>query len=162
VVCSEEKSSVSELYIRKSIDVEAPATTLWRVLTESAFIEKYMFGCYADTDWKPGSQLLWKGATDHKLYVKGHVVAVESPHRLVYTVIDPNSPIPDIPENYLTMSYDLKDRGPRGCVLEIAQGDFSTVANGAERYRDSLNGGDSILISIKGLAEAEAAQSQPA
>jgi hypothetical protein len=36
------------------------------------------------------------------------------------------------------------------------------VANGAERYRDSLNGGDSILISIKGLAEAEAPQSQPA
>jgi uncharacterized protein YndB with AHSA1/START domain len=63
---------VSELYIRKSIDVEAPAATLWRVLTESAFIEKYMFGCYADTDWKPGSQLLWKGATDNKLYVKGH------------------------------------------------------------------------------------------
>jgi uncharacterized protein YndB with AHSA1/START domain len=121
-----------------------------------------MFGCYADTDWKPGSPLLWKGAADHRLYVKGHVVAVESPYRLVYTVIDPNSPIPDIPENYLTMSYDLKDRGPQSCVLEITQGDFSIVANGAERYRDSLNGGDSILISIKGLAEAAAAQSQPA
>jgi hypothetical protein len=80
----------------------------------------------------------------------------------VYTVIDPNSPIPDIPENYLTMSYELKDRGPRSCVLEITQGDFNTVANGAERYRDSLNGGDSILINIKGLAETEAAQTQPA
>jgi hypothetical protein len=80
----------------------------------------------------------------------------------VYTVIDPNSPVPDVLENYLTMSYELKARGPHSCALEITQGDFSTVANGAERYRDSLNGGDSILLSIKGLAEAEAEQSQPA
>jgi len=48
-----------------------------------------MFGCYAETDWKPGSPLLWKGAADGKLYVKGRVVSIEPPHRLVYTVIDP-------------------------------------------------------------------------
>ena len=147
---------MSELFIRKSIQVQAPAATLWRVLTESAFIEKYMFGCYAETDWQAGSPLLWKGAADHKLYVKGHVVAIEPARRLVYTVIDPNSPIPDIPENYLTMTYELKAQGPQACTLEIAQGDFATVANGTQRYEDSLNGGDSILTGIQQLAEEAA------
>ncbi|HEY2002955.1 MAG TPA: SRPBCC domain-containing protein [Acidobacteriaceae bacterium] len=149
---------MSELSIRKSVEVGAPAATLWRVLTESAFIEQYMFGCYAETDWKPGSPLLWKGAADHKLYVKGDIVAIEPPHRLVYTVIDPNSPIPDIPENYLRMTYELKESGPNACVLEIVQGNFATVANGPARYQDSMGGGDSILTSIRQLAEAEFAK----
>jgi uncharacterized protein YndB with AHSA1/START domain len=147
---------MSELYIRHSMDVDAPAATLWRVLTERAFIEKYMFGCYAETDWRPGSPLLWKGAADHKLYVKGHIREIDPPRRLVYTVIDPNAPIADVPENYLVMTYEVKDRGPRRCTLDIAQGNFATVANGTERYQDSLNGGDGILTAIKQLAEAEA------
>ena len=145
---------MSELYIRNSVEVDAPAATLWRVLTESAFIEQYMFGCCAETDWRPGSPLLWKGAADRKLYVKGNIVIIEPPHRLVYTVIDPNSSIPDVPENYLTMTYELKERDARACTLEIAQGDFSTVANGPQRYRDSAGGGDAMLQTIRRLAEA--------
>ena len=66
---------MTELFIRKSIETSASAEALWKVLTENEFIEQYMFGCMADTDWKPGSPLLWKGAADGKLYVKGHIVA---------------------------------------------------------------------------------------
>ena len=144
---------MTELSIRKSIDVAAPVETLWKILTDSAFIPQYMFGCVAETDWKPGSPLLWKGAADGKLYVKGHVVAIDAPHHLEYTVIDPNSTIEDIPENYLTMTYELKGRGEGGSTLEISQGDFSTVANGQKRYEDSAGGGDFILVAIKKLAE---------
>jgi uncharacterized protein YndB with AHSA1/START domain len=129
--------------------------TLWKILTDNEFIKQYMFGCYADTDWKPGSPLLWKGAADGKLYVKGSIVSIEPPHRLVYTVIDPNSAIADIPSNYLTLTYDLKERKGDGSVLHITQGDFAKVENGQNRYKDSLGGGDSILVGIKKLAEAQ-------
>ena len=57
---------MAELVIRKTVKVEAPLATLWKVLTDNEFIPQYMFGCYAETDWKPGSPLLWKGAADQK------------------------------------------------------------------------------------------------
>jgi uncharacterized protein YndB with AHSA1/START domain len=132
---------MTALLIRKSIEIDAPVSTLWKVLTENEFIRQYMFGCNAESDWQPGSPLQWKGATDGMLYVKGHVVSIEPAQRLVYTVIDPNSSIPDIPANYLTMTYDLKKRGARACMLEITQGDFSTVADGQKRYETPLEAG---------------------
>jgi uncharacterized protein YndB with AHSA1/START domain len=145
-----------ELLIRKAIEVDAPVETLWKVLTDSEFIQQYMFGCNAETDWKPGSPLLWKGAADGKLYVKGHIVSIEKPHRLAYTIFDPNSAIQDIPANYLTMTYELKKRDGRPSLLEITQGDFSAVEDGEKRYQHSLEGDDSVLEGIKNLAESEA------
>jgi uncharacterized protein YndB with AHSA1/START domain len=147
-----------ELLIRKSIEVNAPVETLWKVLTDAEFIPQYMFGCNAETDWKPGSPLLWKGAADGKLYVKGKIVAFDLPHRLVYTIFDPNSTIKDIPANYLTMTYDLKKRGERSSLLEITQGDYAAVEDGENRYKHSLDGDDTVLTGIKKLAESTAAQ----
>jgi uncharacterized protein YndB with AHSA1/START domain len=150
-----EEKTMTELLIRKSIEVNAPVETLWKILTDPKFIPQYMFGCVAETDWKPGSPLLWKGAADGKLYVKGHIVAHEKPHRLVYTIFDPNSTIKDVPANYLTMTYDLKKSGKNASVLEITQGDFSAVEDGQTRYQHSLDGDDSVLKGIKQLAEEE-------
>ncbi len=147
---------MTELLIRKSIDIDAPVEILWKVLTDSELIRQYMFGCIAETDWKPGSPLLWKGAADGKLYVKGHVVSIDPPHRLAYTIFDPNSTIKDIPANYLTMTYALTKCKDGGCLLEITQGDFSVVEDGERRYRHSLDGDDVVLTGIKKLAEAEA------
>jgi uncharacterized protein YndB with AHSA1/START domain len=147
---------MAELFIRNTLDVNAPVSALWKILTENEFIQQYMFGCIVETDWKPGSPLLWKGAADGKLYVKGDVVSIDTPYHLAYTIIDPNNPaIPDLPENYLTVTYTLKERGDGGSTLEIAQGDYSTVANGQQRYEESAGGGDFILQSIKKLAEAQ-------
>ncbi len=146
---------MTALEIQKSIEVNAPVATLWKILTDNQFIQQYMFGCYADTDWRVGSPLLWKGAADGKLYVKGKIVSIDAPHRLAYTMIDPNSPLADIPSNYLTMTYTLKERGANACTLEITQGDFAAVEDGEKRYQDSLGGGDTILPAIKKLAEEE-------
>jgi uncharacterized protein YndB with AHSA1/START domain len=151
-----EKRPMTELLIRKQVDVDAPVSVLWKILTDNEFIPQYMFGCIAESDWKPGSPLLWKGAADGKLYVKGEVVAIAAPHHLEYTIIDPNSTIADIPSNYLKMTYALTERGDHASTLEIIQGDFATVENGQQRYEDSLGGGDFILPGIKKLAEDQA------
>jgi uncharacterized protein YndB with AHSA1/START domain len=143
---------MAELVIRKTVEIGAPVATVWKVLTDNEFIPQYMFGCYAETDWRPGSALLWKGKADGKLYVKGHVVAIDAPHRLEYTVIDPNSGIADVPENYLTMVYELRDAGGV-TTFEIVQGDYSKVANGQKRYEDTVAGDDHLLTAIKKIAE---------
>jgi uncharacterized protein YndB with AHSA1/START domain len=148
---------MAELFIRNTLDVNAPVSVLWKILIDNEFIPQYMFGCIAETDWKPGSPLLWKGAADGKLYVKGNIVSIDAPYSLAYTVIDPNNPaLADVSENYLTMIYTLKERGDHASTLEIAQGDFSKVADGQARYEDSLGGGDFILTAIKNIAEAQA------
>ncbi len=108
-------SFMTELLIRKSIDVAAPVETLWKILTDSEFIRQYMFGCNAETDWKPGSTLLWRGAADGVVYVKGHVVRFEPARALEYTIFDPNSKLADIPSNYLTMKL-RPQRGPPGKI----------------------------------------------
>lgn len=144
-----------ELFISHSLDVAAPVSSLWKILTENEFIQQYMFNCVAETDWKPGSPLLWKGAADGKVYVKGTIESIDAPRSLAYTIIDPNNAsIPDIPENYLTVTYTLRECGPSGSTLEITQGDYSRVANGQQRYDESAGAGDFILQSIKKLAEA--------
>jgi|SRR5579883_373543 uncharacterized protein YndB with AHSA1/START domain len=144
---------MAELFIRKSIEIKAPAEALWKVLTDNTIIPQYMFGCIAETDWKPGSPLLWKGAADGKVYVKGQIKTFEASRRLEYTCIDPNNPAtPDIPENYLTMTYAIKKQNG-GCLFEIIQGDYSKVAEGQKRYEDTLGGDDYILEKIKELAE---------
>lgn len=149
---------MDSLFIRNRLEVNAPVEALWKVLTSNEFIPQYMFGCVAETDWKPGSPLLWRGAADGKLYVKGNIVSIDAPRRLEYTIIDPNNPaIADVPENYLTMIYTLGEHDGHS-TLEIAQGDFSKVANGRQRYEDSLGGGDFILQAIKKLAEDQPAK----
>ena len=144
------------LEIHTSIEIAAPAETIWKVLTDNTLIPQYMFGCVAETDWKPGSPLLWKGAADGKLYVKGKVIAFEPSHRLVYTVIDPNSSIPDVPENYLTVTCEIKSLENGVSLLSFTQGDFATVANGEQRYKDSGSGDDFLLKGLKKLAEEQA------
>ena len=124
--------------------------------TDSEFIRQYMFGCDAETDWKPGSTLLvWRGAADGVVYVKGHVVRFEPARALEYTIFDPNSKLADIPSNYLTMKYELREDVPGRSILEITQGDFSKVEDGESRYRHSLDGDDTVLQGIKGLAETQ-------
>ena len=146
-----------ELFITNTVDVNAPVTAVWKVLTDNQFIPQYMFNCVVETDWKPGSPLLWKGSGDGKLYVKGYIVSLDQPRSLVYTIIDPNNPaIPDIPENYLTVTNTITVRGANASALEMKLGDYSKVANGQQRYDESSGAGDFILQTIKKLAEAQA------
>ena len=37
-------------------------------MTDPEQIERYMFGSKVETDWKPGSRIVWKGEYDGKQY----------------------------------------------------------------------------------------------
>jgi uncharacterized protein YndB with AHSA1/START domain len=145
------------LVVTNTISIHAPAAKVWDALTNPEQTKKYMFGCEAISDWKPGSALIWKGAFNgvEMIAVKGEVVSIDPGKSLVYTVIDPNNPaIPDLPENYLTVTCRLTEQGGQ-TLLEASQGDYSTVAEGAARYKHTVDGGgwDPILTQIKALCE---------
>jgi uncharacterized protein YndB with AHSA1/START domain len=146
------------LIVTNTISIHAPAAKVWDALTNPEQTKKYMFGCEALSDWKPGSSLIWKGTFNgvEMIAVKGEVVSIDPGRSLVYTVIDPNNPkIPDLPENYLTITCRLTEQGGQ-TMLEASQGDYSTVAEGAVRYKHTVDGGgwDPILTQIKALCES--------
>ena len=117
-----------------------------------------MFGCETVSAWKIGSSLLWKLDYEGKemVAVKGKIVGLEHEKFLAYTTIDPNSTIEDIPENYLTVTYDLSVENGR-TILTVTQGDYAKVAEGERRYKEAFNDGEGwnpILIEIKKLVES--------
>ncbi|HEV9037036.1 MAG TPA: SRPBCC domain-containing protein [Puia sp.] len=145
------------LVVKSSISIHAPAAKVWDALTNPEQTKKYMFGCAALSDWKPGSPLIWKGVFNNveMVAVKGHIVTIEPNRLLVYTVIDPNNAeIPDIPANYLTVTCEFSEEHGR-TLLTVSQGDYNTVAQGAVRYEHSVRGGgwDPMLVQIKALVE---------
>ncbi len=145
------------LIVKNTITIKAPAARVWDALTNPAQTKKYMFGCEALSDWKEGSPLIWKGNFNgvELVAVKGSIVTIRPDKFLAYTAIDPNSTIPDKPENYLTVTLELSEEGGH-TLLTATQGDYSTVADGDNRYRHTIDGGgwDPILTAIKELVEA--------
>lgn len=145
------------LFVKDSITIEAPVSSVWDALINPEQTKKYMFGCETVSDWKIGSPLLWRGNYEGEdmVFVKGKIVDIQPEKLLSYTTIDPNNPdVPDIPENYLTVTYTLTEKDGK-TTLDISQGDYSTVEDGEKRYADTVEGGgwSSILEAIKMLLE---------
>jgi len=95
-----------------SIDIDAPASKVWAALTMPDLIKRYMMGATVKTDWKVGHPILWSGEFKGKPYEdKGEIKALETERRLVMTHWSPLSGLPDRPENYHTVSYELAQNG---------------------------------------------------
>jgi len=150
---------MNTLIVKNSISINAPASKVWDALTNPEQTKKYMFGCETVSDWKKGSSLLWKGNYEGQemVFVKGNIAEIKPGKFLAYTTIDPNNPgIADVPENYLTVTYELA--GENGhTILTVTQGDYNKVADGEKRYKEAYNNGEGwnpILVEIKKLVEA--------
>ncbi|TCN35293.1 uncharacterized protein YndB with AHSA1/START domain [Kribbella orskensis] len=93
-------------------EISASPTQVWAVLTDPEQIKKFMFGAEVETDWQPGSPIIWKGVYEGKEYEdKGEILAVEPGRLLKVTHYSPLSGQPDTPENYHTLTYELEESG---------------------------------------------------
>lgn len=146
-----------EKTIVNTVLIHATKENVWDALVNPSKTKVYMFGCETISDWNVGSDLLWEGSYEGQkmVFVKGKIVHHEPFHKLIYTVFDPNSTMEDIPENYLTVTYDLEEK-EGGTLLIVTQGDYSKVADGERRYQEAYNSGEGwnpILVAIKKLVE---------
>ncbi|HYM95427.1 MAG TPA: SRPBCC domain-containing protein [Chitinophagaceae bacterium] len=148
-----------KLNVTNTITIHATAVKVWDALTNPEQTKKYMFGCEAISDWKPGSALLWKGIYEGKemIFVKGIILEYQPNKILKFTVIDPHASYPDIPENHLNVTYELMEQNGQ-TTLTVIQDGFEKAAEGEKRYQDVYNDGkgwDPILTEIKKVAEAD-------
>jgi uncharacterized protein YndB with AHSA1/START domain len=145
---------MKQLTVNKTIEINAPASKVWDVLTNRELTKEYMFDCELISDCKLGNPIIWKGASDDKVYVKGTITGITPGKLLQFTVFDPNAAdhYEDVPSNYTTVTYELSSKNGR-TALAVRQGDFTGVTNGEKRYNETIGGWDFILPKIKELAE---------
>jgi len=138
-----------ELVFEDSIEIKAPPEKVWEVLTEPEYTKQYMFGCNAESDWRVGSPLLWRGAQDGKVYVEGKIVAIEPAKKLSFTTVTPGS----ASGSASTVTEELV-RSNGGTLLRITDGDFSKLPDGDKRYEKTTEGWKATLPLLKKTAEA--------
>ena len=132
------------------IEIEASPQEVWKALTEPRLIEEYMFGTHVETDWQPGSRIVWKGEYDGKRYEdKGEILDVQPGKRLELTHYSPLSGDEDRPENYHTVVYELEERGTTTRVALSQDGNADDEA--AEHSRSNW---EKMLTGLKQTVES--------
>jgi uncharacterized protein YndB with AHSA1/START domain len=99
-------------FVAKSATIiNAPASKVWEALTKPDLIKRYLFGTEVTTDWKVGSSITYKGEWEGKAYEdKGKIIKFDPERSLVSTHWSPLSGVPDLPENYHTVTYQLSEK----------------------------------------------------
>jgi uncharacterized protein YndB with AHSA1/START domain len=133
-----------------SVVINASREKVWEALTTPEQIKKYLFGTTAVSDWKVGSPLIFKGEWEGKTYEdKGIILASEKPKLFRYTYWSSMSGMEDRPENYMEITYELKDV-PGGTELVLTQSNAPD-----EKSRDhSEQNWKVVLDGLKKVAEA--------
>src|SRR6266545_6060397 len=145
-----ERKKMNEKFIAKATTtINAPASKVWDALTEPELIKQYMFGTDVISDWKVGSSIIYRGEWQGKAFEdKGKVLEVKREKSLVSTHWSPLSGVPDSPENYHTVAYDLVENDGKTEVTITQDNNAS-----AEEKTESENNWKQILEGMKKLIE---------
>ena len=141
---------MNKAYIAKAtISINAPIEKVWEALTKPELIKQYLFGTEVTADWQVGSSITYKGVWEGKAYEdKGKVLQNEPGKLLVSTFWSSLSGVPDIPENYQTVCYELSSENG-GTRLTLTQ-DNNDSEEGAKHSEQNWN---MVLEGLKKLVE---------
>ena len=129
--------------------VNAPASKVWDALTSPSLIKQYLFGTEVTSDWKVGSPITYRGEWEGKSYEdKGEILQIEPDKLLVSTFWSSLAGLPDLPENYKTVRYELSPEGSR-TKLTITQDNNATQ----EEADHSTQNWTTVLDKLKELLE---------
>ena len=134
---------------KATITINAPAARVWDALTQPELIKRYLFGTQVTTDWQAGSPIVYEGTWEGKAYQdKGKVLQVEPGKLLVSTFWSSLAGLPDVPENYQTVRYELSTEGS-GTRLTVMQDNNATQ----EDANHSAQNWSMVLDGLKKLLE---------
>ncbi len=133
---------------KASIIINAPTSRVWDALTKPEIIKQYLFGTEVTTDWRVGSPITYEGTWEGKAYKdKGKVLQVEPGKLLVSTFWSALSGLPDVPDSYQTVRYELSTEGD-GTRLTITQDNNATqedANHSAQNWKIVLDGMKKLL-----------------
>lgn len=117
------------LIAKASIKVNAPVGKVWDAFVNPSMIKQYMFGTNVVSEWKEGSPIVWKGEWQGKRYEDKGVILKLKPQRMIsYSHFSPLSGLPDVPENYHTVTIELSPDKNRTLVSLAQDGNVDEEA----------------------------------
>lgn len=103
---------------RSAIFINATKEKVFDALISPEAIKQYMFGTTVISDWKQGSPIIWKGEWQGKKYEdKGTILQLDFGKIIQYTHYSPVSGLPDTPENYHTVTFELSEENSSTKVI---------------------------------------------
>ena len=136
------------LFVSKQIVIGRPRETVWRILTEAAYVKQYLYGAELVTDWVVGHPIAFRGEYQgHAWEDRGTVRTFEPPNSLAYTYYSGSCGLADVPENYATVTFQLDARDSE-TVLTVRQQGYPS----GESRASSDAGWDGVLAQIETLA----------
>ena len=137
------------LVLRKTLAIKASTSKVWEALTTPAWIKQYFFGTEAISDWKVGSPIFFTGTWEGKEYKdKGTILKFEKEKVFQYNYWSSFSTLPDLPENYSVLTFELSARGGQ-TELSLTQNNIPTQA----ALEHSGSNWEGVLQTMKGLLE---------
>ncbi len=137
------------LLLRKTVSIKAPASKVWEALTSPEWIKQYLFGTKVISDWKAGSPIRFTGTWEGKEYEdKGTILKFEKGKFFQYTYWSSFSSLPDIPENYAVLTFELSSHGDR-TELSLTQDNIASEA----ALEHSGKNWEGVFQTMKGLLE---------
>ncbi|RPJ20575.1 MAG: SRPBCC domain-containing protein [Chloroflexi bacterium] len=136
---------------KSAVQIDAPASKVWEALVNPKLIKQYLFGTDVTTDWKVGSSITYKGEWEGQAYEdKGTILQIEPEALLVSTYWSPVSGLPDAPEHYQTIRYELNSNGGTHTTVTVTQDNIKSKEDAA-RFEQNWN---MTLKSMKKVVEA--------
>ena len=130
--------------------INAPTSKVWDALTKPDLIKQYLYGTEVTTDWQVGSPIIYKGVWEGRAYEdKGIVLQREPGKVLVSSFWSSLSGLPDAPENYKTVHYELSPEGDK-TRLTITQDNNDSP----DEAKHSQQNWQMVLDGIKKLLES--------
>jgi len=128
---------VYEVYIR------ATPERVWQALTDSEFTTRYYYGNIVESDWKPGSPMIYKNP-DGTESIQCEIVEADPPRRLVHTFFFPGT---DASPSRCTWTIE-----PRGeaSLLTLVHDEFDGET---ATYKSVAHGWVPVLSGLKTLLE---------
>ena len=132
---------VYEIYIR------ATPERIWQALTDSELVKRYYFGSVIESDFQPGSPIIYKQPDTGRIDIEGEVIEADPPRRLVHTfAVRWDADVNDAPTRVV---WEITQMG-EACRLSVTHDGFTSE----NATFESTKGGWPIILSgLKTLLE---------
>ncbi len=129
--------------------IHAPVSKVWDGLTLPELVKQYFFGTTLVTSWKPGTPIYFRGEWEGKAYEdRGIVLQYQAGKMLEYNYFSSWSDLPELPENYQVIRYQVKQLG-ESTILTITQRNIDTL----EKKQHSVQNWGGLMQALKKLME---------
>jgi len=136
-----EPKHVYEIYIR------ATPERIWQALTDSELVKRYYFGSVIESDFKPGSPIVYRQEEGGRVDIEGEIIEADPPRRLVHTfAVRWDS---DVNEPPTRVAWEITPMGET-CRLSVTHDGF-TEENAT--FAQTKGGWPIILSGLKTLLE---------